>query len=259
MRLDHRPFHHDGVERRIGSRCRPRHHRPHHACHVEARPVRNLPSLSSPNLRTWPLPTRRNTAASRTTWRPTSRGGQSMASWNAPPQNQPHAPSGRWLPALGRIGTTFCTPADWSRGYIGENRQPGIPPGWHTTEEAGLNRTRDTNPAPIHLAALHMGHDSLDDLDDLLSKGANPNVKDNRGRTPLHHAAFYGYAENVQVLLAAGADPNARDNEGWTPLNAANSGRNDRRVIKMLRAAGGKRQSWLASLFRKGVGPSVNT
>ena len=118
-----------------------------------------------------------------------------------------------------------------------------------------MNRSRDTNPVPIHLAALYMGHDSLDDL---LSKGANPNVKDNRGRTPLHHAAFYGYAENVQALLAAGADPNARDNEGWTPLNAANSGRNDRRVIKMLRAAGGKRQSWLGSLFRREARPSVN-
>ena len=101
-----------------------------------------------------------------------------------------------------------------------------------------------------------MGHDSLEDL---LSKGANPNVRDNRGRTPLHHAAFYGYAENVQALLAAGADPNARDNEGWTRLNAANSGRNDRRVIKMLRVAGGKRLSWLGSLFRKAVGPSANT
>ena len=124
------------------------------------------------------------------------------------------------------------------------------------SEEAGLNSRRDTNPAPIHLAALYMGHDSLEDL---LSKGANPNDKDNRGRTPLHHAAFYGYAENVQALLAAGAAPSARDNEGWTPLNAANSGRNDRRVIKILRAAGGKRQSWLGSLFRKAVGSSANT
>jgi len=93
-----------------------------------------------------------------------------------------------------------------------------------------------------------MGHDSLDDL---LAKGANPNFKDSRGRTPLHHAAFHGYADNVQLLLAAGADPNARDNDGWTPLNAANSGRNDAHVTRTLRAAGAKRQSWLGSLFRK--------
>ena len=119
-----------------------------------------------------------------------------------------------------------------------------------------MKRTRNTNPAPIHLAAVYMGNDSLDDL---LSRGANPNVKDNRGRTPLHHAAFYGYAENVQALLVAGANPNARDNDGWTPLNAANSGRNDRSVVKMLRAAGGNRQSWLGSLLRKAIGPSVNT
>lgn len=118
-----------------------------------------------------------------------------------------------------------------------------------------MNGTSDTNPAPIHLAALNLGHDSLHGL---LSEGANPNAKDNRGRTPLHHAAFYGYAENVQALLAAGADPNARDNEGWTPLNAANSGRNDRRVINLLRAAGGQRQGWLGSLFRRLASPSAN-
>lgn len=121
-------------------------------------------------------------------------------------------------------------------------------PDRHTTDEAELNRTRDTNPSALHLAALYMGHDNLEDL---LSQGVDPNIKDKRGRTPLHHAAFHGYSENVQALLTAGADPNSRDNEGWTPLNAADSGRNDRRVIEMLRAADGKQQSWLGSLFRR--------
>ena len=128
-------------------------------------------------------------------------------------------------------------------------------PGWDTSEVVALNKTFDTNPAPIHLAAVNVGHDSLDGL---LSEGVNPNVKDKGGRTPLHHAAYHGYAENVRALLAAGADPNARDNEGWTPLNAANSGRNDGRVVNMLRAAGGQRQGWLGSLFRRLASPSTN-
>ena len=105
----------------------------------------------------------------------------------------------------------------------------------------------DIASTPLHLAAVYMGHHRLDEV---LAKGVDLNVKDNRGRTPLHHAAFYGYAENVQTLLDAGADPNARDNESKTPLNAADSGRNDRHVIKLLRDAGGKRIGWLGSLFR---------
>lgn len=103
--------------------------------------------------------------------------------------------------------------------------------------------------ARLHLAAVNMGPDTLDEC---LAAGDDPNVQDQRGRTPLHHAAFYGYAENVRKLLAAGADPNSEDEGGWTPWNAADSGRNDGSVKKMLRDAGGKGQSWLQSLFRKG-------
>lgn len=102
--------------------------------------------------------------------------------------------------------------------------------------------------ARVHLAALNMGPHTLDEC---LAAGDDPNVQDDRGRTPLHHAAFYGYAENVRKLLAAGSDPNAEDNEGWTPWNAADSGRNDSRVVKMFRDAGGKRQGLLKSLFRR--------
>jgi len=101
--------------------------------------------------------------------------------------------------------------------------------------------------APLHLAAVGLGKHNLDDL---LAEGVDLNVRDVRGRTPLHHAAFYGYAENVKKLLDAGANPNAQDEKGWTPLNAADSGRNDRLVVKMLRDAGGRKQGWLQSLFR---------
>lgn len=107
--------------------------------------------------------------------------------------------------------------------------------------------SNDLGSTPLHLAAVHIGHAKLADL---LAQGADPNAKDNRGRTPLHHAAFYGYVDSVAALLDAGANPNARDDEGWTPLNAADSGRNDRYVVKMLRDAGGKKTGWLGRLFQ---------
>jgi ankyrin repeat protein len=46
-------------------------------------------------------------------------------------------------------------------------------------------------------------------LQALLDAGANPNIKNNGGRTPLSVAADYGSLEAVKLLLAAKADPNA--------------------------------------------------
>ena len=44
----------------------------------------------------------------------------------------------------------------------------------------------------------------------LLEQGADPNVPDSIGRTPLHAAVETGKADLVQALLEQGADPNAR-------------------------------------------------
>ncbi len=44
----------------------------------------------------------------------------------------------------------------------------------------------------------------------LLDRGADPNLPDSIGRTPLHAAVETGKAALVQALLAHGADPNAR-------------------------------------------------
>ena len=41
------------------------------------------------------------------------------------------------------------------------------------------------------------------------------------GMTPLHVAAHYGYAENIQALLTAGADAKAKNKEGKTPWDYA--------------------------------------
>ncbi len=49
-------------------------------------------------------------------------------------------------------------------------------------------------------------------------------VKDGRGRAPLHWAAAHGKARAAQALLARGAAPDVRDEAGETPLHAAARG-----------------------------------
>lgn len=51
-----------------------------------------------------------------------------------------------------------------------------------------------------------------------LRNGADPNIKDYMQRAPLHHAAFIGESDAVDLLIENGADVNAVDREGFTPL-----------------------------------------
>lgn len=54
----------------------------------------------------------------------------------------------------------------------------------------------------------------------LLARGANLEVKDNDGRTPLYAAAEGSTAEAVELLLSRGANVNARNTAQQTPLHA---------------------------------------
>ena len=60
----------------------------------------------------------------------------------------------------------------------------------------------------------------------LLSYGADPNLKDEQGRVPLHNLSHTGWNGNwqseieaIKVLLDHGADLNAKNCMGWTPLD----------------------------------------
>ncbi|MYC77731.1 hypothetical protein F4X10_18355 [Candidatus Poribacteria bacterium] len=56
----------------------------------------------------------------------------------------------------------------------------------------------------------------------LLENGADPNITDDKGRTPMHLIAQKGVGKNqVQALVEHGGDINVRDADGETPLNYA--------------------------------------
>lgn len=87
----------------------------------------------------------------------------------------------------------------------------------------------------LHLA-VYNGADGIVDI--LLAVGANPNVRDKHGRTPLHRVAAGGdsvyAADIVSLLLRSGADPNARDLNGDAPLHLAVWGVNEFAIHALL-------------------------
>lgn len=72
--------------------------------------------------------------------------------------------------------------------------------------------------------------DNPDYIEFLLKSGANPNLKDNLGQTPLYLAARHK-SKIFQYLLDFGADLNARDNRGRAPLHYASHFRDGQSVL----------------------------
>lgn len=79
-----------------------------------------------------------------------------------------------------------------------------------------VNVLRNDGQTPLHLACEHDGNGEC--IQALLNAGALINSQSVSKWTPLHVACLNGYYMYVEDLLKAGADPNLQNNFGETPL-----------------------------------------
>uniref|UniRef100_A0A8C4P921 Ankyrin repeat domain 12 n=1 Tax=Dromaius novaehollandiae TaxID=8790 RepID=A0A8C4P921_DRONO len=98
-----------------------------------------------------------------------------------------------------------------------------------------VNKRNERGETPLHMAAIR---GDVKQVKELISLGANVNVKDFAGWTPLHEACNVGYYDVAKVLIAAGADVNTQGLDDDTPLHdSASSGH--RNIVKLLLRHGG--------------------
>lgn len=74
--------------------------------------------------------------------------------------------------------------------------------------------------SPIH-NAVFPEQANLEVILELAKSGGEVDARDKHLRTPLHRAAQFGHAEAVRLLLYLGALATATDENGWTPLDRA--------------------------------------
>lgn len=71
----------------------------------------------------------------------------------------------------------------------------------------------------LHTLLTECFHEGLDDIAEiLLDAGVQLDAQDSEGRTPLHHASEIQNLKMVSLFIKRGADVNIKDNEGVTPL-----------------------------------------
>jgi ankyrin repeat protein len=102
---------------------------------------------------------------------------------------------------------------------------------------APVLNTRDGSTGEGALHIIVRRHDTVY-LQVMLARGADANLRDRNGNTPLIVAAQIGDPDMVRLLLAGGASVNATNNSGETALIAAVQ-RRDPTVTRALIAAGG--------------------
>jgi len=104
-------------------------------------------------------------------------------------------------------------------------------------DDAYLSENQEEQTSKLDARLLKAAlYGNLDELQECLSGGANVNVRNEHGATPLFLSALHGFPELARVLLDAGADPLIPNKSGKRPREVALA--NDHRdVAELLPAA----------------------
>ena len=103
-------------------------------------------------------------------------------------------------------------------------------------EKPDLDETSENGQTALQMA---IEHRMLSEVAQLLQLGADANVADDKGMTPLHVAAQIDRdGQMTKLLLDVGADVNAADDDGITPLHIAAQVDRDGQRTKLLLDAG---------------------
>ena len=130
------------------------------------------------------------------------------------------------------LANQSCLPAD--PPLIRAVKQGDIEKVIRALETVSVNTKPDGN-TPLLMVAVQNRKEDIARL--LIQKGADVNVTNNGGETPLINAAHRGLYPIVEMLLDAGANVNQASNGGYTPLMAS-CGRGHSEVAKLLLANG---------------------
>ena len=88
----------------------------------------------------------------------------------------------------------------------------------YIAEGADVNAPDESlNVSPL---AWSVSHGQTEATRLLIENGADVNIKDDNGSTPLHAAAVFGKADVAKLLVENGANPQVRNDDGGTPADA---------------------------------------
>lgn len=108
---------------------------------------------------------------------------------------------------------------------------------------ANIDIRDDYGRTPLHIASQDSRNKNLLLIDFLIQAGANPNLRDINGESPLFVATDILFPEYnwklIEALIANGSDPNTRNDYGEAPLHRIALG-GHRALIKMFAEAGAK-------------------